>query len=116
MQISDDKMELPCLAGSSEELSTRSSRKESFSAVPPVLDVMKDLRVDITLGRLRCTRVQQGRLSQGVQRAQRLKDLPAMVRSNIYPMLDWIVSPHRWRLHQGLGETWLFEYGVKAAS
>ena len=61
---------------------------------PPVRDAMKDLGVDVTLGRRRRTTVQQSRLHKGLQRASRLKDLPrtkraALVRSNVYPTALW---------------------------
>ncbi|CAE7517958.1 unnamed protein product, partial [Symbiodinium sp. CCMP2456] len=81
---------------------------------PPVREAMKDLGVDVTLGRRRRTTVQKGRLTKGLQRAHRLKDLPrgrraALVRSNVYPTALW---GHQ---TQGISKTALHHFATKVA-
>ena len=82
---------------------------------PKVQDAMKDLGVDTSLGRLRRTKVQRGRLTKGLRRAAKLRDLPsgkrvALVKSNVYPTALW--GQHT----QGLSKTTLHSFTVQIAA
>ena len=84
------------LVAKNMSISQRVSNEPEFrsSKFHPVPDVMKDLGVDSTLGRLRRTGVQRGSLVKGLRRALRLSHLPAgkriaLLRSNVYPAALW---------------------------